>query len=198
MPVRAAEGVKTQATVKKDIEPLSDAVRVMVIVDDNEVHLEVARIVLEKKGFTTELVSKPLEAFDRLRQRTPDFIILDVMMPEVSGVAILKRLKETPETAAIPVFVASAYDAFRAQVEALGAIWLPKPWNGQTVEKLYSGSGRGHTTNGADTVQSTQRPCAGCRWQEAYSLRRGRRRHLGGGRVRPQERVRHDAGARLA
>ncbi|MEZ0311554.1 MAG: ATP-binding protein [Myxococcota bacterium] len=137
IPVSADDAVADDDTVSANADAGGAKVRVMVI-DDNEVHLEVARIVLEKRGFVTELVSKPAEVLERVKGSPPDLIILDVMMPEVSGVAILKRLKENPDTATIPVFVASAYDAHRERVEELGAIWLPKPWNAQTVAQLFS------------------------------------------------------------
>lgn len=112
--------------------------RVMVI-DDNHVQLEIARMVLEREGFVTELVATATEAISRIDKAPPQFIILDIMMPEVSGISILRQLKENPATRDIPVFVATAYHSNQKVVESLGGIWLPKPWNAsELVEHLRS------------------------------------------------------------
>ncbi len=110
--------------------------RVMVI-DDNQVQLEIARMVLEREGFATELIATANEALGKIESSPPRFIILDIMMPEVSGISILRQLKENPATRDIPVFVATAYHSNRDVVERLGGIWLPKPWNAsELVEHL--------------------------------------------------------------
>jgi len=56
-----------------------------------------------------------------------------VMMPEVSGISLLKQLKEDRRTSDIPVFVSTAYLSNREVAEQLGGIWLPKPWNGKDL-----------------------------------------------------------------
>jgi signal transduction histidine kinase len=106
--------------------------RVMVI-DDNHVHLELTRMVLEREGFNTELLDYSTGALERIVQSRPDCIILDVMMPQTSGISVLKALKENEFTRKIPVFVATAYHSNKPAVLALGGIWVPKPWDGSAL-----------------------------------------------------------------
>jgi DNA-binding response OmpR family regulator len=55
-------------------------------------------------------------------------VILDVMMPRVSGLELLRALRLDPELATIPVLVSSAYPDNRSAVEVLGATFIAKPW----------------------------------------------------------------------
>ncbi len=105
----------------------------VLVVDDNPIHLELARLVLVRAGYATDLTSASKEAFERIKSTQPDLVILDVMMPEVSGLDILKRLRQDPTTRHITVFVSTAYHSNRAIVAELGGRWLPKPWDTATL-----------------------------------------------------------------
>ncbi|MCC6810432.1 MAG: response regulator [Deltaproteobacteria bacterium] len=114
------------------------AAELIVVVDDNEVQLEVMRVVLERAKYRVDLVSNPLDAFDTVTRHRPDWIVLDVMMPQVSGVALLKQLKADERTRDIPVFVATAYHDNEQQVRSLGALWLPKPWTADDFQRVVN------------------------------------------------------------
>jgi len=102
--------------------------RVMII-DDDPFQLQLTNLVLQQEGFETILVNEAGCALGRIAAEMPDAIILDVMMPNVSGLDILKSVKGRSETAAIPVFVCTAYHGSEGPTLKLGGCWLPKPWS---------------------------------------------------------------------
>jgi signal transduction histidine kinase/ActR/RegA family two-component response regulator len=121
----------------------------VIVVDDDEVHLEIARMVLEREGFKVDLVSESGDAFARIKKDLPRAVILDIMMPKVSGITVLKALKADEATRHIPILVATAYHSNRAVVEQLGGVWLPKPWNAaELLERLRSQIGPGQSAAG--------------------------------------------------
>jgi CheY-like chemotaxis protein len=65
-------------------------------------------MVLEDEGYTVELASDGQKALDSVAANRPDVILLDVMMPHMSGTEVLKILKDDTETADIPVLVMTA------------------------------------------------------------------------------------------
>jgi CheY-like chemotaxis protein len=114
-----------------------DAKRV-VVVDDNLIQLEVTRMILEGEGFAADLVADAQFAVERVRTLQPAFVILDVMMPQVSGVTVLRNLRADAETRDIPVLMATAYHSNRELVQEMGGIWLPKPWGAAELRKALS------------------------------------------------------------
>ena len=78
-------------------------------VDDEEDILQLLRFVLEMEGFVVVTARDGAEALEVIASRRPDLIIADLMMPRVSGVMLLQRLKTQAETASIPVVVLSAW-----------------------------------------------------------------------------------------
>lgn len=80
-----------------------------------------------------------LEALQAMENFKPDTILLDVMMPDMDGYEVCKRLQENPDTAWIPVIFVSALgeEQSRARAFAAGAVdYLVKPVNRQTVREL--------------------------------------------------------------
>ena len=75
-------------------------------------------------------------AFELASQRKPDIIISDVMMPHMSGVELLKALRENSETAHIPVILLSAAPP-RAKVNEASA-FLTKPFEIEVLEKIVA------------------------------------------------------------
>ena len=65
-------------------------------------------MVLEDEGYLVDLATDGLQALERVRSCPPDVILLDVMMPNMSGTQVLKELQDDPKTARIPVLVMTA------------------------------------------------------------------------------------------
>ncbi len=75
--------------------------------DDNSIR-ELMLYTLRASGFEAEGYADSTGLFDALNQNTPKLILLDIMLPGMDGISILKKLRATPATAAIPVILASA------------------------------------------------------------------------------------------
>ena len=118
-------------------EALSDSAldtrtaRVM-IVDDNEQNLELLQAYLDDLGCPVELCTDGLEALAAIETRAPDLILLDIMMPRMSGFQLCEKIKADPATKDIPVIMVTALnevgDVERA-VDAGADDFLTKPVN---------------------------------------------------------------------
>ena len=81
---------------------------VVLVVDDNPQNLELLLAYLEEIDCTTEAAGDGVEAMDAIRKTKPDLILLDVMMPKMSGFEVCRRLKNDPDTTDIPVIMVTA------------------------------------------------------------------------------------------
>ena len=81
----------------------------VLIVDDNEKNLRLARDVLRLKGFRTAEAATGESALSRAAAELPAVILMDIRLPDMSGVDALRRLKDDPATAAIPVVALTAF-----------------------------------------------------------------------------------------
>lgn len=84
------------------------AKRVM-IVEDNELNMKLFNDLLEAQQYETIQTSNGLEALDLAREHRPDLILMDIQLPEVSGLEVTKWLKEDDELARIPVIAVTAF-----------------------------------------------------------------------------------------
>ncbi len=84
------------------------AKRVM-IVEDNELNMKLFNDLLEAQQYETIQTSNGLEALDLARLHKPDLILMDIQLPEVSGLEVTKWLKEDDELARIPVIAVTAF-----------------------------------------------------------------------------------------
>ena len=82
--------------------------RVM-IVEDNELNMKLFNDLLEAQNYETIQTSNGLEALDLARAHRPDLILMDIQLPEVSGLEVTKWLKEDDELARIPVIAVTAF-----------------------------------------------------------------------------------------
>ncbi|OGL12313.1 MAG: guanylate cyclase [Candidatus Rokubacteria bacterium RIFCSPLOWO2_12_FULL_71_22] len=104
----------------------------MVVVDDNEGNRDVLARGLAREGYRVHVASGGLEALQILRRATIDLVLLDVMMPEVDGYEVLKRIKADGRLRDIPVLMISSLDQIEsvARCIELGADdYLTKPFS---------------------------------------------------------------------
>lgn len=85
-----------------------DTKKKILLVEDDEALANVYRSRLDIEGFTTEWVANGEEALSTAVKFKPDLILLDVMMPKISGFDVLDILRNTPETANIHVIMLTA------------------------------------------------------------------------------------------
>ena len=94
----------------------------ILIVEDNPRMQETLSTVLRLKGFQTLTAYNGVEALEVLRLRTPDLMLLDLMMPVMGGLELLKVLRDSPQWRGLPVVVLSARDDFGAELRQFGVI----------------------------------------------------------------------------
>jgi CheY-like chemotaxis protein len=114
--------------------------RKVLVVDDDPLMHKVLMHYLERNGYEMLRASNGREAVEVAVRELPDLIILDVRMPEMSGPAALRRLKEIETTKAIPVIIVTvnADRTTHVESEASGAAaFLAKPFRpGELLELM--------------------------------------------------------------
>jgi len=81
----------------------------VMIVEDNELNMKLFRDLIEACGYETVRTRNGLEALDLARTHRPDLILMDIQLPEVSGIEVTKWLKEDDELRTIPVIAVTAF-----------------------------------------------------------------------------------------
>jgi DNA-binding response OmpR family regulator len=102
----------------------------VMIIEDQVEAAELFAEMMQLNGYRVIKTYSSLPAMALIAQERPDIIILDIMMPEISGLDILRSIRNDPEVASIPVVVVSAMAApgdIRAGLEAGASIYLTKP-----------------------------------------------------------------------
>lgn len=112
-----------------------DTKKRILLVDDEQINLEFFDVMLTKLGFDIEKAENGLEALEAVKRWKPDLILLDNVMPKLSGwevTRILKSSEEYREYSEIPIIMFSAMDDVKDKVEGLelGADdYITKPFN---------------------------------------------------------------------
>jgi CheY-like chemotaxis protein len=78
---------------------------VILVVDDNEDNVRIAREMLLSRGFEVRVAYDGPSALASIEQQRPDLVLLDVMMPKMSGMEVLDRIRNEPGTAGLPVIL---------------------------------------------------------------------------------------------
>jgi putative two-component system response regulator len=105
----------------KSAPPASPSSRIMII-DDEPINIKVARKYLQEAGYREfATVTEPTVAFDELMRWKPDVVILDVMMPRINGLDLLKAIRKAPEINHIPVLILTASCERATKLQALDA-----------------------------------------------------------------------------
>ena len=81
----------------------------VLIVEDNELNMKLFHDLLEAHGIDTVQTREGKCAFDMAMEHKPDLIIMDIQLPEISGLDITRRLKEDPVLCPIPVIAVTAF-----------------------------------------------------------------------------------------
>jgi two-component system, OmpR family, phosphate regulon response regulator PhoB len=80
----------------------------ILIVEDEPPLIEVVRYNLEKEGYQVSVAEDGKRALNKVRESIPDLIILDWMLPELSGIEVCRQLREDPDSKDIPVIMLTA------------------------------------------------------------------------------------------
>ncbi len=126
----------------------------VLVADDDKLLRDLLRYRLEARGWTVEEAADGEQALERLgRAPLPDAVVLDSMMPLVDGPEVLRRLREQPATADLPVLMLTARRGERDVVEALtlgASDYLTKPFlPDELALRLQRLAGQGRRPAGA-------------------------------------------------
>jgi len=81
----------------------------VLIVEDNELNMKLFHDLLDSQGYETLQTGEGLQALALARTHRPDLILMDIQLPEVSGLEVTKWLKEDEDLAHIPVVAVTAF-----------------------------------------------------------------------------------------
>jgi two-component system, cell cycle response regulator DivK len=93
-------------TTRRDVPRAKKSV---LIVEDNELNMKLFHDLLVAHGYTTLQTRNGMEALDIARADHPDLILMDIQLPEVSGLEVIKWLKDDDDLCEIPVVAVTAY-----------------------------------------------------------------------------------------
>ena len=122
--VRVATGsreslfIEPHTAWRNEVNILPDRI---LIVDDEQMNLDMLSRRLQRSGFTVEVAASGAAALDRVRLQSFDLILLDQMMPEISGSEVLRRLRADFSPAVLPIIMVTAVAESEKIAEALAA-----------------------------------------------------------------------------
>ena len=114
------------------------AAKRVLVVDDEELMRELVRSLLEAEGYTVELADSGESGLQKIQADPPDLVLLDLIMPGISGWEVLERLTEYPDPPAVVVMSGmqvAAPDEHRAFGHFVNG-YLSKPFNSQELTRM--------------------------------------------------------------
>ncbi|GAB4334665.1 MAG: response regulator transcription factor [Leptolyngbyaceae cyanobacterium] len=104
----------------------------LLLVDDEPGLREAVQAYLEDSGFTVDVASNAREGLDLARQKLPDLVITDIMMPQVDGYQFLKQLREEPQFKTLPIVFLTARGMTADRIQGYNAgcdAYISKPFD---------------------------------------------------------------------
>jgi DNA-binding response OmpR family regulator len=110
----------------------------VLIIEDNPQTVKLVKFILGKNDYSTISAKDGEEGLRMAREKKPDLIILDLMLPEMDGYQVCETLKTDPNTKEIPVIVLTALDTgadFEKALEKKADWYIAKPFEAQHLLK---------------------------------------------------------------
>lgn len=79
------------------------------IIEDNENNLELIRFILEAADFRTSAAMTGIDGIERALNDAPDFIILDIQLPDMNGMEVLRKIRAHPAGKHVPIIAMTSY-----------------------------------------------------------------------------------------
>ncbi len=114
----------------------SNVGRKILVIDDEPGIIEIVEANLEGDGFEVISASNGKEGLTKIKNEGPELVVLDVMMPEMDGWEVLRRVEQDPDTAGLPVIMLTAKAADEDYIHGLeeGAVeYITKPFYPQEL-----------------------------------------------------------------
>lgn len=80
----------------------------VLLVDDDPGLTTLLELVFRRAGYEVVVANNGMDGLNQAELSTPDLIVLDIMMPDVSGIEVCRRLRANPKTAGVPIMILSA------------------------------------------------------------------------------------------
>ena len=112
--------------------PSDPAPKTVLVVEDNELNLKLLNDLLEYQGYRVIATRLGEPAIGLARQYKPDLILMDIQLPDISGMEATQRLKSDEQTRAIPIIAVTAFamSGDEARIRACGCDgYIAKPFN---------------------------------------------------------------------
>ena len=127
----------------------------ILVIDDEKNITDLLRYNLEKEGYEVHACRTGEQGFETARQKRPDLVILDLMLPQMDGIEVLKLLRSARETRQIPVLMLTAKSTELDQVLGLelGAVdYITKPFSVKVLLVRVKNVFRGNERKGEEPV----------------------------------------------
>jgi len=142
----------------------------VLIAEDNAVNRELLRELLETRGYTVVEACDGEEALRMIEQTQPDLLLLDIGMPVLDGFAVVRKIRENPRLAPLPVVAVTAYAMQGDREKILNSKfdgYLSKPVNSRSLAEeldrlLSKRSGQDASQNQASGSQPSGKARAAC------------------------------------
>jgi DNA-binding response OmpR family regulator len=108
------------------------------IIEDEPFIIEALSFLLQREGFAVQSISDGAAALDFVKKSAPDLVILDIMLPNVSGMKILEDIRATPDLTALPILMLTAKGQKkdrRAAEDAGVSLFMTKPFSNDELIK---------------------------------------------------------------
>lgn len=113
----------------------------ILIVEDNPPNMRLIEMTLRPKGYRLLTATDGEEALDMATRKKPDLIIMDIYLPKVSGLEVIKRLRQMPAFNHVPIIAVTAH-AMKGDkekiIEAGCDAYLPKPINTRQLPEVVT------------------------------------------------------------
>jgi DNA-binding response OmpR family regulator len=106
----------------------------ILVVDDEPHTCEAVKLLLESEGFRVEIAHDAQECLTKLKKETPDLILLDILMPGVSGTSAIRSLVSSFPRTKIIMFSVISTDYYKRLCKKLGAVdYITKPFDNEDL-----------------------------------------------------------------
>ncbi len=130
--------------------------KAIMVVDDELGILTLVEIILKRHGLTVIKARDAFEALDRLDASAPDLFVLDLMMPDMDGIELCRRIRNRPETANAPIIILSArHDAKSVErgIAAGANVYIPKTMlHSDLMKQIYTLLDAGSQADSASSI----------------------------------------------
>ena len=149
----------------------------VLVIDDDPTARDIAGRILRNDGFEVLVAESGQRGLELARQARPDLIVLDVMMPGLDGWEVLESLKESPDTAMIPVVMQSMLDERQTGLDKGADDYLTKPIDrrklSRAIRRLLPESDGGRVLLIADDADSREQAAALIKGAETEIIQTG-------------------------